>query len=223
MLRTLEPELMDDAEQARAYAAADFDEVNQAFVDRFLTLPGASSVRRLIDLGCGPCDIPIRLCERLPQLSVTALDGSEAMLGLARQAIASRATQPTGLERRIELRCARLPLPASQADQFDAVISNSLLHHLPEPEVLWQSLRQLAAPGALLLVVDLIRPPSRQAADALVERYARDEHPVLKRDFLNSLLAAFTLQEVKQQLASVGLTLEVDVVSDRHLVAHGAA
>ena len=35
MKRVLEPELMDDAAQARAYAKADFSEENQGFVDRF--------------------------------------------------------------------------------------------------------------------------------------------------------------------------------------------
>src|SRR5438445_11681244 len=54
MDRALEPELMDDDEQALAYAKADFEEENQSFVDRFLEYyPDLQGVH-VLDLGWGP-------------------------------------------------------------------------------------------------------------------------------------------------------------------------
>ena len=102
------------------------------------------------------------------------------------------------------------------------MISNSLLHHLAEPTVLWQAIVQTARPEAPVLVMDLLRPISREAALALVEQYAADAPPLLARDFLNSLLAAYRPEEVRRQLDAGGfLRLEVDVVSDRHWLAWG--
>src|SRR3954452_21168295 len=59
MARVLEPEVMDDEAQAAAYAAADFAEENQGFVDRFLEYFPDFTEGDVFDLGCGPGDIPI--------------------------------------------------------------------------------------------------------------------------------------------------------------------
>ena len=65
---------------------------------------------------------------------------------------------------RVDFRLAYLPDASLEAGAWDAVISNSLLHHLPNPQVLWRSIVQLAAPGAAVQVMDLMRPESE--ADA---------------------------------------------------------
>jgi 16S rRNA G1207 methylase RsmC len=58
---------MDDIEQARAYAEADFDESNTLFVDLFLQHhPDWSADGTMLDLGCGPGDIAIRLARTFP-------------------------------------------------------------------------------------------------------------------------------------------------------------
>ncbi len=52
--------------------------------------------------------------------------------------------------------------------------------------------------------------------------YAGDEPELLKRDFRDSLFAAFEPAEVRAQLVEAGLEyLEVAMVSDRHLVVSG--
>ncbi len=216
--RTVEPELMDEPAQAEAYAVADFAEVNQAFVARFLAAFPDLSTGAVVDLGCGPADILVRLSRALPSITSLGLDGSAAMLMHA-----ERAVREAGLTHRIALQPARLPLAEPPQQRFDAVISNSLLHHLHHPEVLWREVRRLGRPGAAVLVADLRRPASAEAAEALVELYARDERAELKRDFFASLHAAFTAAEVRAQLAAHGLaeSLTVDEVGDRHLVIAG--
>ena len=217
MKRIVEPELMEDLEQALAYARADFADVNQGFVDRVLTMFADLRTGHVIDLGCGPADIPIRLARALPEIRITAVDGSEAMLGFARQAVAE-----AGLNERIRLLHARVPNLPLPPHSFDVVISNSLLHHLPEPSVFWSELVRLGKRGAAVLIMDLFRFPSPEEARAYVERAAGSEAPVLKEDFYHSLLAAFTLEEIREQLAVSHLSpLRAEIVSERHWVVSG--
>jgi SAM-dependent methyltransferase len=217
MKRVLEPELMVDPEQAQAYAAADFAGVNQGFVDRFRALFPGLVRGHVADLGCGPADIPIRLCRALPAVTVTGVDGSEAMLAPGRIAVAA-----AGLAARIRLLCARLPGVERPAAGYDAIVSNSLAHHLPEPAVLWQEIARLGAAGAPVLVTDLHRPESPERAREIVETYSGDEPEVLKRDFFHSLCAAFTLPEVRAQLVDAELHgFRVEMISDRHWAVWG--
>jgi cyclopropane fatty-acyl-phospholipid synthase-like methyltransferase len=215
MDRVLESELMEDPEQAAAYAAADFSQENQGFVDRFEEyFPGFSS-GRVLDAGCGPADIPIRFARRYP-CHLTAVDASPAMIRLAEQAVSQ-----AGLSDRITVQCERFEAVPG-ANVFDAVLSNSLLHHLPNPLQFWNKLRQLVKPGSPVLVMDLLRPDSPEEAQAIVDRYASGAPAVLRRDFFNSLMAAFTEDEVTTQLARMNLTrLLIDVIDDRHWVVGG--
>ena len=216
MNRILEPELMDDPMQAEVYARADFVEENQGFVDRFKEYFSEFSQGKVLDLGCGPADIPIRFAKLYPACQVIGIDASAPMIQLGEQAV-----KQAGLTDRITLRCKRFEEVAG-ARIVDAVISNSLLHHLPNPLLFWQKLRQLVKPGAPVLVMDLLRPESSEAAQAIVDQYAANEPDILRRDFYNSLLAAFTEDEIGSQLARMNLTrLLIDIPDDRHWVVGG--
>jgi SAM-dependent methyltransferase len=219
--RIPEPELMDEAAQAKAYADADFAAPHERCVDLFAaSWPAARGAVAgvALDLGCGPADVVVRMARRFPSLVVDGVDGAEAMLVLGRARV-----QAAGLGNRVRLHRAFLPDDPLPRTSYDVVTSNSILHHLHDPQVLWRTLWRAAAPGAHVFVMDLMRPSTTEAADALVQRYAAGEPDVLRRDFHASLLAAFTPDEVRAQLASAGLgALVVDVVSDRHLTIRGA-
>ncbi len=216
MNRILEPELMDDPLQAKVYAEADFLAENQRFVELFREYFPDFSQGHIFDLGCGPGDIAVRLAGLLPECRMTGIDASRPMVDLAEQAV-----RQAGLSGRMTIRCERFEDLAG-ANQADAVISNSLLHHLPNPLQFWHKLRLFVKPGSPVLVMDLLRPESLEAAQAIVDRYASGAHEILRRDFYNSLLAAFTEDEVGSQLAQMNLTrLLIDVPDDRHWVVGG--
>ncbi len=217
MERTPEPELMNEPEQVRAYAAADFREPNGQFCDQLASRLGPlPSPAQVLDLGCGPADIVWHLAARFPTWRFVAVDGAEAMLARARIHLVEKR-----LEDRVELRCARIQ-ELDWHREFQVILSNSLLHHLPDPTALWSAVRAAAVPGAAVAVMDLARPASPTAARELVQLHAASEAAILQRDFYNSLCAAFTVAEVRRQLDASGLSeLRVAMVSDRHLFAWG--
>lgn len=219
MRRIPEPELMDDEAQARAYAEADFEEPNARFAGMCAGFVGALGPgAAVLDLGCGPGDITLRIAAANPAVEVHGLDGSPAMLAFGEAALAAD-PRLRGQVRFIEGLVPDAVLPRAR---YEAVVSNSLLHHLHEPGGLWRMIRARGMAGAPVLVMDLMRPASEAAAQALVDEYAAGEPEVLRRDFYNSLLAAFEPDEVREQLAAAGLAhLAVEAVSDRHLVVRG--
>ena len=216
MDRTLEPELMDDPEQALIYARADFEQENQGFVDRFREYFPDFSEGHVFDLGCGPGDIPIRFARVFPSCRIIGVDASAPMVRLAEAAV-----QQAGLSDRITFRCERFQDLAG-VSVADAAISNSLVHHVRNPLQFWHTLRLVVKPGSPVLVMDLLRPDSPEEAQTVVDRYAAKEPEILRRDFYHSLLAAFTEDEVAAQLAEMNLSrLMVDVPDDRHWVVGG--
>ena len=219
MQRRLEPELMDEFEQARAYAAADFAEPNERFVGYCDAEPGFPARGAVLDLGCGPGDIVLRLARRRPALTVHGLDGSAAMLRFAADALA----REPSLQSRVQFILGVLPGVALPLPRYDAVVSNSLLHHLHEPAELWQAVSQLAAPGAFVYVQDLRRPASAAAVEALVAAEMVGAPEVLRRDYRASLHAAFTPKEVEAQLQVAGLAgvLQVAPLQHRYLEVWG--
>jgi len=211
MRRIPEPELMLDDEQARAYAAADFESAHSLYPRLFDKLfPDRSRRALVLDIGCGPCDVTIRFARTNPGYRFHAVDGSAAMLKCA------------PLTPRIKLIKGCVPGVKLPAKSYDVILSSSLLHHLKEPQVLWQTIQHHSKPGTLVFVVDLRRPATRTAAERIAKKYSAGEPQVLKRDFFNSLLAAFTPAEVRQQLRMAGLNwLRVTTLTDRHLMISG--
>ncbi|MEN8259416.1 MAG: class I SAM-dependent methyltransferase [Pseudomonadota bacterium] len=216
MRRVLEPELMEDEMQVSAYAQADFEEPNSCFIELFEKRFGPDIRGHVLDLGCGPGDIVFRFAEKYPAVHVHGVDGSKAMLDFARRHL------PPALEGRVDFIQGRLPHEALPRTRYDAVISNSLLHHLPDPAVLWKSIKRYTVKNGAVLVMDLRRPTTQTAAAALVETHAANEPSILQRDFYNSLLAAFEPEEIETQLEDAGLsTLSIEEMGDRHVVVSG--
>ena len=215
MERVLEHELMDDEQQSIEYARADFSTSNQFYVDGLIR-DFPRHVHNVIDIGCGPGDVAIRLARAAPGVSITAIDGSEPMIALAREFV-----REASLERRIAVIQGHVPGLALGEHTFDAVLSKDLLHHLPDPAVFWSEVVRLGKPGAAVYVMDLVRPSTPEAARHIVDAVATSDGPILRQDFYNSLCAAFTVDEVRAQLAAANLDLQVTAVSERHMLIKG--
>jgi SAM-dependent methyltransferase len=96
-------------------------------------------------------------------------------------------------------------------------MSNSIVHHIPEPRSVLAEAVRVAKPGGLLFFRDLLRPPDEATLDRLVETYAGGESDHARRMFADSLHAALTLDEVRGLVAGLGFDpATVQATSDRH-------
>lgn len=223
MKRIPEPELMDSFEQTQAYAVADFSEPNRLFsqsvndaLDHQQPMQGAC----LLDLGCGSGGLLVELARTLPTWNMLGVDAGPNMLELARQCISK-----ANLADRIHLIEAHLPsdLESLRAHgPFQAIVSNSLVHHLHDPMTMWESIQALGQAGTQVVVMDLTRPASLDEAKDLVEAHTQGALPALKEDFYNSLLAAWRPDEIASQLTAMGWGhWLIERPSNRHWLVSG--
>ncbi|MGH7285720.1 MAG: class I SAM-dependent methyltransferase [Polyangiaceae bacterium] len=225
LLRVLEPEVMDTEEEAADYDAMDHAAVNDAFCTDFIAAMGDSNFGgRVLDVGTGTALIPIALCKKQHAVQVVALDLAKHMLARARSNVES-----AGVAKRIELVLRDAKKSDFPERSFDAVISNSIVHHIPNPADALASMWSLVANGGLLFVRDLFRPESDDAVRQLVETYAPTGDTRTNRQralFEASLRAALTPAEVETAATRAGIAnASVRVTSDRHwtLTAHRAS
>lgn len=215
MERVKEPELMDNEEQVIAYANANFDEPHNHFLKLLNLAIGKNfpSSGNVIDLGTGAADITIKFALTYPSFKIDAVDGSKAMLVQAEKAI-----DKFDLNHRINLIHTSIQNISLIEKEYEIILSNSLLHHLHDPTVLWQLVKR-AKGDPIIFIMDLMRPKNMHTVNELVHKYAKEEPEILQRDFRNSLKAAFTPEEVVLQLEDAKLeSLKVSIASDRHIV-----
>ena len=148
--RVLEPEAMDGPEEARDYDAMDHRAVNDRFVADFLNACGGNAGGLVLDVGTGTARIPIALCRQSPSADVLGIDLAEAMLEVGRKNVAE-----AGLESRIRLERHDARRIAAADGSFAAVVSNTIIHHIPEPGPIFAEMVRLVAPGGNLFVRDL--------------------------------------------------------------------
>jgi ubiquinone/menaquinone biosynthesis C-methylase UbiE len=210
LARILEPEVMDSAEEARDYDSMDHSSVNRIFVDDFLRVwPGASPI---LDVGAGTAQIPIELCRRDARALVTALDAARHMLELAERNVKS-----AGLDKRIHLEHADAKRMPFADGAFAAVISNSIIHHVPDPEVVISEMTRVLKPGGTLFVRDLLRPANESILSHLVDVYAAGANEHQRQMFGDSLHAALTLEEMRALVSKFGFDpMTVLQTTDRH-------
>ena len=211
---------MDTADEARDYDAMDHAEVNGRFVDDLLEF--RPDVTEVLDVGTGTARIPIELCKRAPKVHVVAIDLAEHMLTIARENIAkAKLGDRIALEKR-DAKSAGWP-----DGKFDVTMSNTILHHIPDPSDLLREMWRLTAKGGAMFVRDLVRPRSDTEIRALVGKYAgapesNDPHVVASHErqkglFAASLHAGLTLEEVRERVKALGIPASaVAMTSDRH-------
>lgn len=208
--RVLEPEVMDSAAEAHDYDAMDHSAVNRVFVADFLAVwDGHIPV---LDVGTGTAQIPIELCRQTTRAEVVGIDLAEHMLAVGRENV-----RRAGLEPRLRLeRVDAKQMPYVDA-AFAAVVSNSIIHHIPEPRQVMAEMLRVLRPGGTLLVRDLLRPADASTLQHIVQTYAGAANAHQQQMFAESLHAALTLAEVRELVASFGWdAAQVQQTTDRH-------
>lgn len=211
--RILEPEVMDTWADAVDYDTMDFTEVNTAFAERAVQLGPPSGL--VLDLGTGTARIAILILQRNPKLFIEAVDFSRNMLKLGRQNV-----HKAEMDGNIVLKYADAKKLQNPGNSFDFVMSNSLVHHLPDPQPFFSEVKRVAKPNAGMVIRDLVRPKNSAEFARLVELYTDGANDRQKKLFSDSLHAALSLEEVHVLLRNAGLTdLKLEQTTDRHWTA----
>lgn len=153
-----------DPAAASAWDAAADDSPGRAEqLELLLAVLERFAPRSVLELGVGSGLVAEALLERLPDARFVGIDGSEAMLELAR----------ARLERfgdRVRLELLDLAEPETLAiEPPEAVVSVQVLHHLDDvaKRRVWARVAKLVRPGALVLLRDKVTVP-----EALFDAYA---------------------------------------------------
>jgi ubiquinone/menaquinone biosynthesis C-methylase UbiE len=207
--RVLEPEVMDTWDEAVDYDAMDFLAVNTAFSEAALALVPVPNLPGLtvLDAGTGTARIPVLINQMLsrqqrPLWQITAIDLAANMLKLAAEHVAK-----AGLEAEIQLAqvdAKQLPYPDAS---FDLVISNSIVHHIPDPLSFLQEVRRVLKPYGGLLFRDLLRPTQDTIVQEWVAQIGPEYNPHQRQLFADSLRAAFTLPEIQTLFRQAGFNV----------------
>ena len=213
--RVLEPEVMASHEEALAYDAMDHSEVNRRFVDDLIAAydqRGETPRGEMLDLGAGTAQIPIELCRRIDDARVVAVELSAGMLNMAAANV-----EAAGLRERIwldQVDAKRLPYDDGR---FDAVISNSIVHHIAQPAMVLAEAWRVVRPGGQVLFRDLLRPRDDATVRRLVDTYAAGASDHARQLFEDSLRAALSLEEIRRLIATLAIDpTTVRQTTDRH-------
>ena len=209
LIRIPEPDLMESKEQASSYAHADFSDSNNIFLDEVFQNSNITQDTSLLDVGCGDGEIPIKI-RSVKKCNITALDGSESMLREFKKKLSRKNIED------ITVIHQRLEENSFNDKSFDIVTSNSVLHHVDSSYLFWDELIRLVRATGIIFVMDLIRPQNESALSNVLNKYGGND-PILLNDFENSLRAAYTLTEVKEQLSEFrSISFDAKLISDRH-------
>ena len=211
--RILEPEVMSGEDEASEYDEMDFSATDQLFAERAAQLvkPGA----RIVDLGSGNAKIPLAIAGLVANdgVCVSAVEMSASMLGVAARKREQAGVNPQHLQL-ILADAKQVPLNDGSAG---LVVSNSLIHHIPEPRDVFREVGRLAGARGAILIRDLVRPESQSELQRLVDTYSVGWSKLQSRLFADSLHAALTVEEVREMLRDCGIEgVTVSRITDRH-------
>lgn len=195
--RVPEPvQIMDDIKQAGAYAHEGEEQGFLAPLYLFHAIQAAALIRpgdRVLDLACGPGNQLYRHARINPSARFIGIDAAEAMLELGRQKLAGQ-----GVEN-VELRTGLMPrLEGLEDASMDVVICTMSLHHLADYAALeasFEEMRRVLKPEGRIYIADFGRLKRVQTQRFLANQNRR-QPDVFRTDYLNSLRAAFSVEEL---------------------------
>jgi len=187
----------------------------QAF-DRISQWPGFKFIRRtfvrelrrfnpkgiLVDVGCGPGYLIMRISKEIPNLKIVGVDISEEMIQKASDNLFS-----LGLSDRVEFREGDIGKMPFKDGTVDFIISTLSLHHWSDPKQSLNEMFRILKPKGQFLLLDFRRDSRRLFYWFLT--FASKTGPAEFRESnepIASLLSSYTISEIKSFLSETQFT-----------------
>lgn len=200
--RIPESEIMDKQEEVAAYNTAatenHFNQIDETFVKQAINL--GTQEGRVLDIGCGPGQILLKLALRKPNIQLIGIDLSWIMIQEALKKV-----NKTSLRSRISLLVGDAKCLPFENESFDLVLCNSVLHHSSNSLGLLNEITRVIKPTGALLVRDLKRP-TRFFFSFHAWWFGRHYSGLIKRLYLDSLKASYALSELRALLRHSSLS-----------------
>lgn len=201
MARIPETEVMNDPASVDGYTLATQD---GGLANHFMPyLENNSASLTIADIGCGNVGYASQLENIYPNASFFGYDASALMLEKAQQFVSPNRYILT----QVSPSDAEIP-----SNTFDIVISSLLLHQYLDPSVMWETIKRIGKNGASFFVYDMLRVEDATICNDIVQNFAPEISTAeFQKDYFNTLRAAFTVEEIQQQLFDAGLTATIEV------------
>jgi ubiquinone/menaquinone biosynthesis C-methylase UbiE len=190
-------EVGDEGEAVQEYEAltTDFLHITSSLIaDEIAHLAGGRS-GMAVDLGAGPGSLVMELAVRLPQVLVIGLDISLPMAKLARERAQAAGVANVAF---VVADVHHLPF---QKQSLGMIVSHGSMHHWRHIDMAVGEIKEILAEQGLVYLSDL----RRDAPDEVVQHIASLLNEKQARAFLNSVSAAYTIEELVALTEGAGL------------------
>ena len=110
----------------------------------------------VVDLGCGPGEVLVRLAALAPSLDLEGVDVDAEMIERAQRKASRRlAGRAANQPRFVVADAAALPFPD---ESVDLVVSSYAIHHLPDRHAARSEIMRVLKPGGRALIWDIVSP-----------------------------------------------------------------
>jgi ubiquinone/menaquinone biosynthesis C-methylase UbiE len=176
------------------------------FFHTVMSLPVIRPGDTVIDLACGPANQLAQIARLNPDTQFIGIDASPNMLELARATLTSNRID------NVTLRTGDITDPLDiDTGSIDCITCTMSLHHLPNTAALHKTMREIRRilkPGAGVYFADF----GRLKRGATQKHFAYDrielQSEQFTEDFLNSMQAAFSLDELSAAIQEIGAPIE---------------
>jgi trans-aconitate methyltransferase len=186
------------------------DEAIALCADRFAA--AGVTVRRVLDLGCGPGVATTQLAQRFPAATVVAADGSAAMLARAKAR-----TDRLGLAARVQTRPVDLDGDLQALGTCDLAWAGMAVHHAEDEVATLTSIRGLLRPQGLVCLLERADPMVVRLVDDLGRPGLWDRLEAARSEWFERarprLPGAMNAERYPDMLAAAGL----EIVASRTL------
>jgi arsenite methyltransferase len=202
--------VMAASDQVRAFQQGGSDDgilKHIYFFHAVMSLPVIRPGDTVLDLACGPANQLVHVARLNPDANFIGIDASLSMLELAHDTLVKN--QIANATLRFD-DMTRLSTIASSS--IDCAMCTMSLHHLPDINALDQTLREIRRvlkPGGGIYLADFGRLKRATTQKYFAHDRIELQSQAFTDDFLNSMRAAFSVEEFKAALNKLGATIPI--------------